>query len=272
MADKKGGKAAAPAKGGAAPAAGKDAKGAAAPAAGKDAKGGKAAPAKGAKDAKAAAPVEVKEEKAAPKVVRVRVQTKPILPPPKPITTTSAVAKKSDVMRKIKIDKVIVNICVGESGDKLTRAGKVLEQLTGQKPVTARARITIRSFGIKRNEKIGVHTSVRGPKALEILEKGLKVREYELKERNFSRTGTFGFGIDEHIDLGLKYDPSIGIYGMDFFVVLARPGFRVSKKKRRPGKVGAHHKISKEDAVKWFENTFDGIVLGPGQQGGGARD
>ena len=36
--------------------------------------------------------------------------------------------------------------------------------------------------------------------------------------------GNFGFGIQEHIDLGIKYDPSIGIYGMDFYVVLGRPG------------------------------------------------
>lgn len=41
---------------------------------------------------------------------------------------------------------------------------------------------------------------------------------------NFSDTGNFGFGIQEHIDLGIKYDPSIGIYGLDFYVVLGRPG------------------------------------------------
>lgn len=46
-----------------------------------------------------------------------------------------------------------------------------------------------------------------------------QVREYELRKNNFSDTGNFGFGIQEHIDLGIKYDPSIGIYGLDFYVV-----------------------------------------------------
>lgn len=80
-----------------------------------------------------------------------------------------------------------------------------------------KARYTVRTFGIRRNEKIAVHVTVRGPKAEEILERGLKVKEYELRKRNFSSTGNFGFGISEHIDLGIKYDPAIGIYGMDFY-------------------------------------------------------
>lgn len=80
----------------------------------------------------------------------------------------------------------------------------MLEQLTGQTPVTSKARYTVRSFSIRRNEKIAVHVTVRGPKAEEILERGLKVKEYELKRRNFSETGNFGFGITEHIDLGIK--------------------------------------------------------------------
>ncbi|XP_050481014.1 60S ribosomal protein L11-like [Bombus huntii] len=128
-------------------------------------------------------------------------------------------------MREVRIRKLCLNICVGESGDRIIRAAKVLEQLTGQQPVFSKARYTVRLFGIRRNEKIAVYCTVGGAKAEEILEHGLKVREYELKKENFSGTGNFGFGIQEHIDLGIKYDPNIAIYGLDFYVVLGRPEY-----------------------------------------------
>lgn len=59
--------------------------------------------------------------------------------------------------------------------------------------------------------------------------------------------------MQEHIDLGIKYDPAIGIYGMDFYVVLDRAGRRVAKRRRAPGRVGPSHRVSREEAVKWFQ-------------------
>ena len=83
----------------------------------------------------------------------------------------------------------------------------------------------------------------------------------ELKSNSFSNTGNFGFGINEHIDLGIKYDPSTGIYGMDFYVVLSRFGERINQRKRCKRKMGKLQKVNKEDAIKWFLEKYEGTLI-----------
>ena len=169
-------------------------------------------------------------------------------------------ANKENPMQKIRLEKLCLNICTGSGSETLIKAAKVLEQLTGQSPVFSKAKITIRSFGIRRNEKIATNVIVRGEKALEVLNAGLRVKEFELPNTCFSETGTFGFGIQEHIDLGIKYETSIGIFGLDFCIVLSKPGRRVSQRKKCQQKVGKKQRVSKEEAMEWFRQNFDGQI------------
>ena len=170
-------------------------------------------------------------------------------------------SKDDNPMRRIEIDKVVVNCAVGEAGDKIQKAFKVLKDLSGQEPVMNKAKITIRSFSVRRGEKIATNVTLRGEKALDILKRGLAVKEFELKDRNFTDHGHFGFGIDEHIDLGLRYDPYTGIFGMDFYVVLKRPGLRVNRRKHRKSKIGTRQRITKKEAQDWFKKEFEGLIL-----------
>ena len=148
----------------------------------------------------------------------------------------------------VSLEKLSINICVGESGDRLTRASKILEELTGQKPSVGHAQQTIRSFGIHRNEEISVFCTVRGSLAMDLFERALRIKEYRLSSKCFTDQGTFCFGIDEHIDLdGMKYDPNIGIFGMNFVVIC--------------GKSRINNRVTKEEAILWFQNTFNGIVI-----------
>lgn len=164
---------------------------------------------------------------------------------------------KENPMREVRLGKVVINIAVGRSGERLEKAAKLLRQLTGQKPSERKAKKTIRGFGIYRGEPIAVVVTLRKKKAMEILKLLLQAKGNVINASSFDGRGNVSFGIKEHMDIpGMKYDPEIGIFGMDVSVQLERPGYRVARRKRARTKVGKEHLITKEDAITFFKNVL----------------
>jgi large subunit ribosomal protein L5 len=160
-------------------------------------------------------------------------------------------------MRTIKLAKVTVHIGVGKSGEMLEKARKVLNELTGQKPCTKQAKMTLKDFGIREGEPIACLTTLRGEKAAAFLKRGLDAVSNSLKRSSFDEHGNFAFGIKEHIEIpGTKYVPELGIFGMDIMGTLERPGFRVKRRRIRPARIGKSHRVTREDAIKFLTEKF----------------
>lgn len=156
-------------------------------------------------------------------------------------------------MHEIGIGKVVLNIGVGKSGDTLEKAKKVLENLVEQKPCYRQAKRTIRDFGIHKGEAIATVLTLRKDKASETLKRLLAGKAMRLPRSSFDERGNCSFGLKEHIEIpGVKYYPEIGIFGLNVSVVLERPGYRVSRRRRGSSKVGKDHLISKDEAIRFF--------------------
>ncbi|MBU7045849.1 MAG: 50S ribosomal protein L5 [Theionarchaea archaeon] len=162
-----------------------------------------------------------------------------------------------NVMRKPKVEKVVINMGVGESGEILEKSERLLRQLTNQKPVRTKAKRTNREFGIRKGEPIGVKVTLRKEKAQKFLERAFEAVEKTVHIRNFDDKGNFAFGIREHIDLpGVKYDPNMGIFGMDVAVTLERYGYRIKRRKKEKRPIHHRDYISKEEAISFVEEMY----------------
>jgi large subunit ribosomal protein L5 len=165
-------------------------------------------------------------------------------------------------MREIRIEKLTLNIGVGEGGDKLLKAEKVLENISGRKPMRTTAKKTIRDFNIRKGEPVGCKVTLRGEAAEEILRRLLGAVEKRLNQVSFDGQGNFAFGIKEHIDIpGIKYDPDIGIFGMDMCVALCRPGYRVKYRRHETRKIPRIHRVKKDEAINFMSSKFNTQVI-----------
>ncbi len=170
---------------------------------------------------------------------------------------------RSNPMLIPRIAKVTINISVGGATERLDKAAKLLEQLTGQKPSLRKAKKTIKEFGISKKQLIAAVVTLRGAKAHEFLRKALYAINNTLNYRNFDTTGNISFGIKEHLLLpGVRYDPDIGIFGMDISVTIERCGYRVTRRRRCRSSIPMRHRVSKEESILFMEILYGVKVIG----------
>jgi len=160
-------------------------------------------------------------------------------------------------MKDPRVDKVVVHMGVGESGQHLVDAEGILSTITGQGVVRCYSRRTMPSFGIKKHEPIGCKVTLRGKNAEDFLSTSINIIEKKLSASQFDNDGNVAFGIEEHTDFpGMRYDPNIGIFGMDINVIVNRPGYRVKKRRASKHKISSAHKITKDDSISFFKEKY----------------
>ena len=168
----------------------------------------------------------------------------------------------SDVMRQLSIDKVVVNIGVGEAGERLVKAEKVLEMVTGQKPVETVSKTVNRDLGIRVGMPLGCKVTLRGEAAETFLKRALSIREHRVPVYSFDKEGNMSFGISDYTDFdGLKYDPEIGILGMDVNVVLKRPGKRVAVRPLLRRRTPMSHRVDRDEAIQFMKDRYQVKVV-----------
>ncbi len=160
-------------------------------------------------------------------------------------------------MLKPRIEKVVVNINVGKSGEPLEKAFKVLKEIADQTPVKKKAKKTVRDFGIRQGEPIACVVTLRKQKAIDFLKKVLPVVENKISRSSFDEQGNFAFGLKEHIEIvGVKYDPDVGIFGMDVCVSMSRPGYSVKNRRKGKTPLGSKHVLTPEESVVYVKQTL----------------
>ena len=165
-------------------------------------------------------------------------------------------------MKEIKVEKITLNLGVGEAGDKLNKALKLLENITNAKPVQTITMKRIPAWGIRPKLPIGAKVTLRGRKAEEVLKRLFRAIDNKLSLRKIDSSGNLSFGIKEYLDIpNVEYDPGIGVIGLEVAVTLERPGFRIKKRKLQKSKIGVKHLITKEETKEFIKNKFDVDII-----------
>ncbi|MDI3544374.1 MAG: large subunit ribosomal protein [Candidatus Woesearchaeota archaeon] len=166
--------------------------------------------------------------------------------------------KKENPMRKIRIEKVSLSMGTGTDMDRLDKGMKLLQIVSGKKPVKTLAKKRIPTWSIRPGLPIGCKVTLRGKEAEDKLRILLKAVDDKLSLDNFDEQGNFSFGIKEYIDLpNMDYIYELGILGFQVSVTLSRQGYRVKERKYLRKKIGKSHVVSKQEGIEFMRTAFN---------------
>ncbi|MCL4374363.1 50S ribosomal protein L5 [Patescibacteria group bacterium] len=147
--------------------------------------------------------------------------------------------KLKNLMALPRVEKIVVNVGVGEAVTNKNAIAKVKEQLaliTGQKPVETKARVSISAFKIRKGLPIGVKVTLRNKRMYDFLEKLIKIiipriRDFRgIDEKNIDRNGNLNLGFTEQtIFPEIEFDKIDKVRGLQVTVVTDAHGFQTGK-------------------------------------------
>lgn len=159
-------------------------------------------------------------------------------------------------MQELKIEKITLNIGSGDDKQKIEKAVKLLEMITGKKAVVTKSKKRS-TFGVPKGKPLGAMVTLRRKDAEDFLKKAFIAKENKIPLSIFDKDGNFSFGIKEYIDIpGVRYSHDIGMIGFDVSVTIERKGFRIKRRRMRKAHIPKRQKINKEETSEWLKNKF----------------
>lgn len=166
------------------------------------------------------------------------------------------------VMTQPQIAKVTVNMGIGEGGDRLAKAEKTMEKLTGQKPMRTFGKVNNRELGVRPGMPIGCKVTLRGEAAESFVKRALYTRLNKIHAWSFDNQGNLQFGVADHTTFeGERYDPEVGVFGMDVAITLEKPGHRIKHRRLLTRKVPPKHRVTREESIAFLSEKFNIEVI-----------
>lgn len=161
-------------------------------------------------------------------------------------------------MTNVRIGKVTLNIGAGKDQNKLEKGMKLLKDITNLRPIKTITQKRIPSWGIRPGLPIGCKITIRKEKAKDMLIRLLYAKNNALNEKQFDKSGNISFGVPEYIDIkDAKYDPEIGIIGLEVCITLEKPGYRIKRRRIKKKKIPLRHQVKKDEAINFMKKEFN---------------